>query len=45
MRAQMKVNKLDNKVLLKNATVVDPLRESQSIADILLVEGKIAEIG
>ena len=45
MRAQMKVNKLDNKVLLKNATVVDPLKESQSIADILLVEGKIAEIG
>jgi len=41
----MKVNKLDNKVLLKNATVVDPLKESQSIADILLVEGKIAEIG
>ena len=41
----MKVNKLDSKVLLKNATIIDPLKESQSKADILLVEGKIAEIG
>ncbi|MDG1223913.1 MAG: dihydroorotase, partial [Candidatus Marinimicrobia bacterium] len=41
----MKVNKLDSKVLLKNGTIIDPLKESQSKADILLVEGKIAEIG
>ena len=41
----MKINKLDSKLLIKNATIVDPLKESQSKADILLVEGKIAEIG
>ena len=41
----MKVNKLDSKVLLKNANIIDPLKESQSKADILLVEGQIAEIG
>ena len=41
----MKVNKLDKKVLLKDALVIDPLKEDQLIADVLLIEGKIAEIG
>ena len=41
----MRVKKLDNKVLLKNALIIDPLKEDESIADVLLIEGKIAEIG
>jgi dihydroorotase len=41
----MKIKKLDNKVLLKNASIIDPLKENQSIGDVLITKGKIAEIG
>ena len=41
----MKTRKLSTKLVLKDGTVIDPLRNQSSIKDVMIENGKIKEIG
>ena len=41
----MKIEQIKGRLLLKKPKIIDPLHETESIKDIMLVDGKIEEIG
>ena len=41
----MKIEQIEGRLLLKNPKIIDPLNETESINDVMLVDGKIEEIG
>ena len=41
----MKIEQIEGRLLLKKPKIIDPLNETETIKDIMLVDGKIEEIG
>ena len=41
----MKIEQIEGRLLLKKPKIIDPLNETETIKDVMLVDGKIEEIG
>ena len=41
----MKIEQIKGRLLLKKPKIIDPLNETETIKDVMLVDGKIEEIG
>ena len=41
----MKIEQIEGRLLLKKPKIIDPLYETETIKDVMLVDGKIEEIG
>ena len=41
----MKIEQIKGRLLLKKPTIIDPLNETETIKDVMLVDGKIEDIG
>ena len=41
----MKIEQIKGRLLLKKPKIIDPLNETETIKDVMLVDGKIDEIG
>ena len=41
----MKIEQIEGRLLLKKPKIIDPLHETETIKDVMLVDGKIEEIG
>ena len=41
----MKIEQIEGRLLLKKPKIIDPLNETETIKDVMLVDGKIEKIG
>ena len=41
----MKIDQLKGRLLLKKPKIIDPLNETETIKDVMIVDGKIEKIG